>query len=84
MKHLLTFATCACALTCFAESPALDLTNNPRAQSYAIVIEAETKADPAWTKVIEALQAKHPGAVVVEWTGNVEAAQAALSKAMPR
>ena len=84
MKHLLTFATCACALTCFAESPALGLTNNPRAQSYAIVIEAETKADPAWTKVVEALQAKHPGAVVVEWTGNVEASQAALSKAMPR
>lgn len=84
MKRLLTFTACAFALTAFAENPTLDSASNPRAQSYAIVIESETKADPAWAKVIEALQAKHPGAVVVEWTGNVETAQAALSKAMPR
>ena len=67
-----------------AAEPALDAADNPRAQRYAIVVEDATRADAGWSKVVDALVARHPGAEIISWSGNIGAARERLSALMPR
>lgn len=54
------------------------------ANEYAIVIAKDTLARPEWRAVAEALVAKHPGAVQVEWDKEVTEARAELARLHPR
>ena len=81
-RILLALLPLAAALA--ADLPPLDAPDNPRAAAYAIVVEAGTRADAGWSRVVDALAARHPGATVVTWSGSVASARTRLSEAMPR
>ena len=53
-------------------------------RSYAVVVSDATAADPAWKPVVDALVAKHAGAAVVRYTGDVSTCTDALRQAGPR
>ena len=78
---LLAFATGALRA---AELPPLDAPSNPRASSYAIVVERATREDSGWSRVVAALAERHPGASVVTWSGSVTGARERLAALMPR
>lgn len=77
-------ALAALAIARAAELPALDDPAAARAASYAIVVESGTRADASWSKVVDALLARHPGAQVVTWSSSVDEARAPLAALMPR
>lgn len=54
------------------------------AAEYAVVIQEDLRADPAWNAVCEALVAKHPGAEVVTWKSAPDEALAELSQSYPK
>lgn len=81
--HLLGMAAAAAALP----APLLARANGPAvAGGYAIVVSAQTQADPAWAAVVEALQEKHRGRrpMVVTWTNSPDEAAGRLAACMPR
>ena len=49
-----------------------------------MVVSDATLADPAWRPVVDALTAKHPGATVVHYAGDVSTATADLRRAGSR
>ena len=74
----------AASLTQAAELAPLDAASNPHAGSYAIVVEAATREDAGWSKVVAALAERHPGASIVTWSGSVAGARERLAALMPR
>jgi len=81
MKYALLFLA---ALTVAAAEAPLDAPDSARAKRYAIVVETATRADANWSKVVDALVARHPGADIITWSGNVSTARESLSARMPR
>ena len=53
-------------------------------RSYAVVVSDATYADPAWRPVVDALVAKHAGAAIVRYTGDVTTCTERLRRAAPR
>ena len=53
-------------------------------RSYAVVVSAATAADAAWRPVVDALVAKHAGATVIKYAGDVTTCTEPLRRAGPR
>lgn len=75
MKHAKTLAGILAAAAFSAGALAAD---------YTVVVSKKTADDAAWKGVVEALQAKYPGAGVVTYDASVSQSFAALQKDRPR
>ncbi len=74
----------AAALAAVAVGGAARAATDDVDRSYAVVVSDATYADPAWRPVVDALIAKHAGAAVVQYAGDVDACTDALRRAAPR
>ncbi len=73
--------SCSCAL--FAQSAEKKQEKAPYPQSYAVVVDAETQGDSAWSKVTEALVKKHNATLIV-YEKDVFEAKGALQTQFPK
>lgn len=84
MIRLALFLGLAASLSGAAELLPLDAAAHPRATSYAIVVEASTRADAGWSKVVAALVERHPSATIIIWSKSVTSTRERLAALMPR